>query len=146
MKPWPCCVDSKTWATVQKLARPLPNAPFDPSQIKQVLVNLAKNAMHAMSKGGVLTFQTGATSEEVWVSLSDTGRGIPEDQLNRIYEPFFTTKKKGSGLGLMIVQRIVRAHQGRIGLESRVGKGTTFRVWLPLRDRSTRLLDAHLHD
>ena len=133
--------------TVQeKLARPLPNAPFDPSQIKQVLVNLAKNAMHAMSKGGVLTFQTGATSEEVWVSLTDTGRGIPEDQLNRIYEPFFTTKKKGSGLGLMIVQRIVRAHQGRIGLESRVGKGTTFRVWLPLRERSTRLLEAHLHD
>lgn len=133
--------------TVQeKLAAHLPNALFDPAQIKQVLVNLAKNAMQAMSKGGVLLVQTGATADEVWVSLSDTGRGIPEEQLNRIFEPFYTTKKKGSGLGLMIVQRIVRAHSGRIELDSRVGKGTTFRVWLPMRERQTRLLEAGKHD
>lgn len=134
--------------TIQiNLAHPLPEAPFDPAQIKQVLVNLAKNAMQAMAKGGVLTVQTGATPDEVWVSLSDTGRGIPEEQLNRIFEPFYTTKKKGSGLGLMIVQRIMRAHRdSRIELDSHVGKGTTFRIYLPLRERQTRLLESGRHD
>jgi PAS domain S-box-containing protein len=130
----------------EKLARPLPTAPLDAAQMKQVLVNLAKNAMHAMSKGGVLTVQTGAALDEVWVSISDTGRGIPAEQLNRIFEPFFTTKKKGSGLGLMIVQRIVRGHGGRIEVDSRVGRGTTFRIWLPMRERQTRLLEARVHD
>ena len=74
------------------------------------------------------------------------GGGIPQEQINRIFEPFYTTKKKGSGLGLMIVQRIVRAHGGRIELESQVGRGTTFRVWLPLHERKPRLLEAPLHD
>lgn len=126
----------------EKLAPDLPNAPLDAAQMKQALVNLAKNAMQAMGKGGVLTVQTGATEDKVWVSLSDTGRGIHQDQLNRIFEPFFTTKKKGSGLGLMIVQRVVRGHNGRIELESHEGKGTSFRVWLPLHERGTRLLEA----
>jgi len=88
--------------------------------------------MQAMNRGGDITVQTGATPENIWVSVTDTGCGIPEDQLNRIFAPFFTTKKKGSGLGLMIVQRIVRDHGGRIDLESAPGKGTTFRIWLPL--------------
>jgi PAS domain S-box-containing protein len=127
-----------------ELARHLPQAPLDPAQLKQVLVNLIKNAMQAMSRSGLLRVQTGATGEEVWVSVSDTGGGIPHEQLNRIFEPFYTTKKKGSGLGLMIVQRIVRAHGGRIELDSRVGQGTVFKVWLPLRDRQTRLLEARL--
>lgn len=127
---------------VEQLANNLPEVMFDPAQIKQALVNLAKNAMQAMGKGGILTVKTGASSEEVWVSISDTGRGIPEEQLNRIFEPFFTTKKKGSGLGLMIVQRIIRGHGGRIELESRVGRGTVFRICLPLQQRQTRLLEA----
>jgi PAS domain S-box-containing protein len=126
------------------LAPHLPHAPLDPAQIKQVLVNLIKNAMQAMSSGGLLTIRTGTAGEEVWVSISDTGGGIPHEQLNRIFEPFYTTKKKGSGLGLMIVQRIVRAHGGRIELDSRVGQGTTFKVWLPMRERQTRLLEARL--
>lgn len=130
----------------ERLAAPLPHSPLDPVQMKQVLVNLARNAMQAMSKGGVLTVQTGVAGDEVWVSLTDTGRGIPQDQLNRIFEPFFTTKKRGSGLGLMIVQRIVRGHGGRIELDSRVGRGTMFRIWLPLHERQTRLLEARLHD
>ena len=73
--------------------------------------------------------------------MSDTGGGIPPEQINRIFEPFYTTKKRGTGLGLMIVQRIVRAHGGRIELESRVGRGTTFRIWLPLHERRPRLLE-----
>jgi two-component system, sporulation sensor kinase E len=125
-----------------RLARQLPDAPIDSQQMQQVLVNLVKNAIQAMTKGGTLTIQTGETSEGVWVSVIDTGGGIPQEQLNRIFEPFYTTKKKGSGLGLMIVQRIVRAHGGRIELESQVGRGTTFRIWLPLHEPKPRLLEA----
>jgi PAS domain S-box-containing protein len=120
----------------------LPLAPLDPTQMQQVLVNLVKNAMQAMTKGGTLTLQTGEGSDGVWVGVSDTGGGIPQEQLNRIFEPFYTTKKKGTGLGLMIVQRIVRAHEGRMELESQIGRGTTFRVWLPLHERRPRLLEA----
>lgn len=134
--------DNRGQKIEEKLARPLPDAWIDPAQIKQALVNLMKNAMQAMGKGGVLAVQTGAGVDEVWVSISDSGRGIPQEEFGRIFEPFYTTKKKGSGLGLMIVHRIVESHGGRIELESRVGKGTTFRVRLPLRERSTRLLEA----
>jgi PAS domain S-box-containing protein len=129
-----------------RLARQLPLTPIDPTQIQQVLVNLIKNAMQAMTKGGTLTLQTGEGPDGVWVSVADTGGGIPPEQLNRIFEPFYTTKKKGSGLGLMIVQRIVRAHGGRIELESQVGRGTTFRIRLPLHERKPRLLEAPAHD
>ncbi|HSH93827.1 MAG TPA: ATP-binding protein [Roseimicrobium sp.] len=126
----------------EKTARGLPLVPLDPAQIKQVLVNLVKNAMHAMTRGGELTLQTGYGQDSVWVTVADNGAGIPPETLSRIFEPFFTTKKKGSGLGLMIVQRIVREHGGRVELESQVGRGTTFRIWLPLKVRAPRLLEA----
>jgi two-component system, sporulation sensor kinase E len=129
-----------------KLQPRLPFAPLDSTQMQQVLVNLVKNAMQAMTKGGTLTLQTGEGSDGVWLSVADTGGGIPQEQINRIFEPFFTTKKKGSGLGLMIVQRIIRAHDGRIELESLLGRGTTFRIWLPLHERKPRLLEAPMHD
>lgn len=124
----------------EKLARRLTTVPVDSAQIQQVLVNLMKNASQAMTKGGVLTLQTGENPDGVWFSVADTGGGIPQEQINRIFDPFFTTKKKGTGLGLMIVQRIVRAHGGRIDLESHVGRGTTFRIWFPFNDRPRRLL------
>ena len=124
-----------------KLARNLTATPIDATQMQQVLVNLVKNAAQAMTNGGTLTLQTGENADAVWVSVADTGGGIPQEQINRIFEPFYTTKKKGSGLGLMIVQRIVRAHDGKIELESHVGRGTTFRVWLPLHERKPRLLE-----
>ncbi len=130
----------------QKLASSLPLAPMDSAQIQQVLVNLIKNAMQAMTKGGTLTLTTGEGADGVWFNINDTGGGIPQDQINRIFEPFYTTKAKGTGLGLMIVQRIVRDHGGRIELESRVDEGTQFRVWLPLRDRKPRLLAARLQE
>jgi PAS domain S-box-containing protein len=129
-------------AVKTRLNSRLPLAPLDGTQIQQVLVNLIKNALQAMTKGGTLTLQTGEGSDGVWASVTDTGGGIPQEQINRIFEPFYTTKKKGTGLGLMIVQRIVRAHGGRIDLESRVGHGTTFRVWLPLHEPKPRLLEA----
>lgn len=121
-----------------KLTRHLTLVPVDAAQVQQVLVNLVKNASQAMSKGGTLTLQTGESpADGVWVSVTDTGGGIPQEQINRIFDPFYTTKKQGTGLGLMIVQRIVRAHGGRIDLESHVGRGTTFRIWF----RPTRLLE-----
>jgi two-component system, sporulation sensor kinase E len=135
-------MDNRGLHTRLNLARSLPLAPIDPTQIQQVLVNLVKNALHAMTKGGTLTLQTGEGADGVWISVADTGGGIPQEKINRIFEPFFTTKKKGTGLGLMIVQRIVRAHGGRIELESHVGRGTTFRIWLPLHERKPRLLEA----
>ncbi|HVV00975.1 MAG TPA: ATP-binding protein, partial [Verrucomicrobiae bacterium] len=125
-----------------RLGRQLPDGPMDPTQIQQVLVNLAKNAMQAMTRGGTLTIQTGEGSDGLWVSVADTGGGIPGEKLNRIFEPFYTTKKKGTGLGLMIVQRIVRAHGGHIEVESQEGRGTTFRIWLPLHQRRPRMLEA----
>jgi two-component system, sporulation sensor kinase E len=124
-----------------RLARRLTAAPVDATQMQQVLVNLIKNAMQAMTRGGMLTLQTGEGADGVWVSVVDTGGGVPQEQINRIFEPFFTTKKKGTGLGLMIVQRIVRAHGGKIELESHAGRGTTFRVWLPLHEHRPRLLE-----
>jgi len=139
-------LDNRGIDVKSRLARQLPMTPIDSAQLQQVLVNLIKNAMQAMTKGGTLTLQTGEGSDGVWASVTDTGGGIPQEQINRIFEPFYTTKKKGTGLGLMIVQRIVRAHGGRIELESQVGRGTTFRVWLPLHERKTRLLEAPARD
>ncbi len=135
-------LDNRGVTIKTKLARQLVATPIDPTQTQQALLNLMKNAMQAMTKGGTLTLQTGENNDAVWVSVGDTGGGIPQEQINRIFEPFYTTKKKGTGLGLMIVQRIVRAHNGGIELDSHVGRGTTFRVWFPLKDKKPRLLGA----
>lgn len=135
-------IDNRGIVLQEKLARQIPDARMDPIQIQQALVNLIRNALQAMTKGGILRLQTGQSSENVWVTVADTGSGIPADQVKRIFEPFYTTKKKGSGLGLMIVQRIMRDHGGGIELESRLGEGATFRLWLPLHERGPRLLPA----
>ena len=134
-------IENRGVAVKTRLSRNLTATPVDATQLQQVLVNLVKNAVQAMTTGGTLTLQTGETGDSVWVSVADTGGGIPQEQINRIFEPFYTTKKKGTGLGLMIVQRIIRAHNGRIELESHVGRGTTFRLWLPLPERKPRLLE-----
>ena len=92
-----------------------------------------------------MAVQTEAGEDGVRVTVADTGRGIRQEDINRIFEPFYTTKKSGSGLGLMIVQRILQDHGGRIEVQSHEGKGTTFRIWLPLHERPPRLLEAR-HD
>ena len=134
--------DNRGQAVKLEFAKALPLAVFDAAQIKQSLINLMKNSMHAMSTGGELTIKTGEGGGGVWVSLTDTGGGIPQEQIKRIFEPYYTTKEKGSGLGLMIVQRIVRDHDGRLELVSHGGKGTTFRIWLPQEERRQHLLEA----
>ncbi len=134
--------DNRGQAIKLEFAKALPLAVFDAAQIKQSLINLIKNSMHAMSTGGELTIKTGEAGGGVWVSLTDTGGGIPKEQIKRIFEPYYTTKEKGSGLGLMIVQRIVRDHDGRLELMSHGGKGTTFRIWLPQEERRQHLLET----
>ncbi|MCW5556586.1 MAG: PAS domain-containing protein [Verrucomicrobiae bacterium] len=120
---------------VTRLGRGLPDVSMDSAQIKQALLNLVKNAMQAMTRGGTLTLSTGRTLEHVWIAVSDTGAGIAADQLGRLFQPFYTTKARGTGLGLMTVQRIVRDHRGEIDVDSEVGRGTTFRLQLPHRKR-----------
>ncbi len=107
----------------------------DRGQLEQVLVNLAVNAADAMPEGGRLGVRTGrGEGDEAWLEVTDSGQGIPEDVRDRIFEPFFTTKGRhtGTGLGLSVVHGIVTEHSGRIELDSTVGRGTTFRVVLPL--------------
>jgi two-component system NtrC family sensor kinase len=107
-----------------------------PSQINQVVMNLVVNAAHAMGETrGRITIRTGASDQEVWLEVADTGSGIAPETLKRIFEPFFTTKPvgKGTGLGLSLSYGIVHRHGGRIEVDSVVGQGSCFRVSLPVR-------------
>lgn len=112
----------------------VPRVPSLRDQLKQVILNLCLNSVEAMPKGGKLLLQTRhmAQSNEVLVSISDTGAGIEPNDLRRIFDPFFTRKEGGTGLGLFITHEIVQRHQGRIDVESVLGKGSTFKVWLPI--------------
>ena len=105
------------------------------SQLNQVFMNLLVNAAHAIEERGTITIRTGRQGEEVWVEIADTGKGIAPEHLKRIFDPFFTTKPigKGTGLGLSLSYGIIQKHHGRIEVHSEVGKGTTFRVWLPVK-------------
>jgi PAS domain S-box-containing protein len=106
---------------------------LDAGQMKQVFLNLITNAAHAMPNGGTLSLRTARVGDEVAVSISDTGGGMPPEIRDRIFEPFFTTKPvgQGTGLGLSISLGIVREHGGRIAVESQAKRGSTFTVWLP---------------
>ncbi|GMR19467.1 MAG: hypothetical protein BMS9Abin36_0062 [Gammaproteobacteria bacterium] len=104
------------------------------SQLNQVFMNLLVNAAHAIEQRGTITIRTNTEGEWVWVEISDTGKGIDAEHLKRIFDPFFTTKPvgTGTGLGLSLSYGIVNKHGGRIEVDSEPGKGTTFRVWLPV--------------
>ena len=118
-------------AIEQYFASDLPMVQVDQDKFKQVVLNLCKNAVEAMPEGGTLTVQVHNSGAQVQVEIADTGTGIP-DSIN-IFEPFITTKKEGTGLGLPIVRQIVDAHGGTLTYRSEPGKGTTFVVVLPLR-------------
>jgi PAS domain S-box-containing protein len=108
----------------------LPQVQFDPLLLRQVLLNIAKNAIEAMPAGGTLTFSSGRDHHRVWVRISDSGEGIAPEIMDKIFLPFYSTKPKGSGLGLAISQTIVTAHQGEISVESRPHQGTGVTVFL----------------
>ena len=118
----------------------VPAVAIDANQMKQVFFNILRNALQAMPGGGRLALGIEADDRSVSVSVRDTGSGIPEAEFRRIFEPYHTTKKNGNGIGLMIVQRIVRDHGGLVEVASKPGEGTVFRIVLPLADRRTRLL------
>jgi signal transduction histidine kinase len=111
----------------------LPAISADPGQLTQVLVNLVANAIHAMPEGGTLTIMTGSDVDAVFFTVADTGTGMTEEVLNRIFVPFFTTKgdAQGTGLGLPVVHGIVTSHGGTINVESSPGKGSRFTIRLP---------------
>lgn len=113
---------------------------LDKDQIKQAFFNIIKNALQAMTEGGILRISVGVSDNFMVVSFRDNGPGINPEDFSHIFEPYYTTKKGGSGLGLMIVQRIIQDHGGRIDVHSEPGLGTTFTVFLPLDERRTRLL------
>ncbi len=122
---------------VRKLDARLPTLVADASQLHQVLINLMVNAVQAMPEGGTLTITTRGDVEKVFFTIEDTGIGISEEALNKIFLPFFTTKDadQGTGLGLSVVDDIVKGHGGEIFAESVLGKGTAFHVSIPI-DRS----------
>jgi len=105
-------------------------------QLQQVFTNLILNAQQAMSEGDILTIATRVSSDTVEISFTDTGCGIPPENLDKIFDPFFTTKMdwKGTGLGLSVSYEIIQNHQGRVKVESEVGKGTTFIIYLPVNE------------
>ena len=105
---------------------------IDPEQVKRVFVNIFKNSLQVMNNSGQLTVGGQVESDRVEIMVSDTGPGIPAEDLERIFDPFFTTKEKGVGLGLSIVKKIVGSNGGEITVESEVGKSTTFTIFLPL--------------
>ena len=113
----------------------LPRVECRPSQINQVFMNLLVNAAQAIPQKGRITLKSGCADEQVWISVSDTGSGIPPEIMARIFDPFFTTKPvgKGTGLGLSVSYGIIEKHGGRIEVASQPGEGTTFTVRLPTR-------------
>ena len=114
-----------------KQAADLPEVEHDSDRIHQVLLNLLLNAVQAMEGAGTIRVKIGSRDGCASVTVSDTGRGIPEDQLAHIFRPFYTTRGNGTGLGLSLARRIVEDHHGRISVTSEVGKGTKFEVLLP---------------
>lgn len=116
----------------QSLKSDIPASSFDPRQIKQVLINVAKNAVEAMPQGGKLDITTDMEGQMIKVIVTDTGKGIPSEKLQDIFNPFVTTKPKGTGLGLAISRKIIEDHGGSIEIKSKVGEGTTCIVKLPI--------------
>lgn len=118
----------------------LPNVALDANQIQQVFFNLIKNALEAMKDGGALAIALDADDRDVSVTVRDDGMGMTAEQLAHLFEPYRTSKEKGTGLGLMITKRIVTAHGGTIAAESAPGEGTTFTIVLPRLERRIRAL------
>jgi len=114
----------------------------DRNQLKQVFFNLMKNAMEAMQPGGRLNIKVRADDDSVYVAIADTGNGIRADELAKLFQPYHTTKVSGHGLGLMIVQRIMRDHGGHVGIESKEGIGTVVTLQFPQKHRRVRMLQS----
>src|SRR6202011_3241387 len=104
--------------------------------------NVIKNSFEAMKSRGILRIRTNMDDSHVIVRFTDSGGGISAENLSRVFEPYFTTKSSGTGLGLLIVRRIVREHGGEMSIESSEGKGLTLTIRLPHVDKRVRMLEA----
>jgi len=124
-----------------KLQRNLPKVDLDEKYMKQALINIIKNGVAAMNQGGTLKIVTREDQGFVHIDISDSGIGMSEEQLSKIFEPYYTTKEFGSGLGLTVVYKVVREHNGEVSVHSRENQGTTFTISLPIPDSEKRLLD-----
>ena len=122
-------------ADVNKEYGEIPEVECLPSQLNQVFMNLLVNASYAIEERGAITIRTGKEDAQVWIEVADTGKGIAPEHLSKIFDPFFTTKPvgKGTGLGLSVSYSIIQTHHGNINVTSEVGKGTTFRITLPVK-------------
>jgi signal transduction histidine kinase len=126
----------------QELRADLPLLQLDREQIKQVFYNVIKNSLEAMKRHGTLRIRTDLDDTHVMVSFVDTGGGMSAENLGRVFEPYFTTKPSGTGLGLLIVRRIVREHGGELSIESSQDKGLTLTIRLPYIEKRIRMLEA----
>lgn len=116
---------------VQQFAAALPDIPFDTDKLKQAFMNVVLNAMEAMPEGGTLTVSAIRTADKICIKVADTGIGIPEEDLARLFEPFFTRKTRGTGLGLANAKRVLEEHGGSVSVASTLGEGTAVSMWLP---------------
>ncbi len=121
----------------------IPEMYIDSDRLYESFVNIIKNAIEAMPNGGKLRIESHLNDNLVTVGFRDTGYGIPEDIIPRIFEAYFTTKENGSGLGLMNVYKVIKDHRGRIDVESKVGEGTVFTITVPLRRRRLQLPESN---
>ncbi|MBS7615086.1 histidine kinase, partial [Candidatus Bathyarchaeota archaeon] len=120
-----------------------PTLMLDPLLMRRVFVNLFTNAVQSMPNGGKLTVSAFKGKDSVKIYVSDTGVGIPEENLGKMFTPLFTTKAKGQGFGLAVCKRLVEAHGGTINVESEVGKGSTFVISLPLEGQSSKEINQN---
>jgi PAS domain S-box-containing protein len=125
---------------VEDFADELPLLRLDEKYIKQAVLNIVKNAISAMPDGGTLSVATRRHGDEVLLRISDTGEGMSEEVLNKIFEPYFTTRNFGSGIGLTLVYKIVKEHMGDISVVSQEGKGSSFAILFPIPQREQHLL------
>jgi two-component system, sporulation sensor kinase E len=126
----------------QELRSDLPLLQIDRGQMKQAFYNVIKNSLEAMKRRGILRIRSDMDDTHVLIRFIDTGGGISAANLSRVFEPYFTTKPSGTGLGLLIVRRIVREHGGELSIESSEGKGLTLTIRLPYIDKRVRMLEA----
>jgi len=122
------------------LAKANPQILMDERYMKQAVLNILKNAISAMPDGGMLRVQTVQKGNELLLKISDTGIGIPDEHMEKIFEPYFTTKDFGSGLGLTLVYKIVKEHMGDIEVNSKVGEGTSITLRFPVPQKEKRLI------
>jgi signal transduction histidine kinase len=115
-----------------ELQEDLPAILMNDKEMKQLLLNLSRNGLEAMSSGGLLTIRTSRQESNVQLVITDTGPGIPKEQQDKIFQPFYTTKERGTGLGLPVCYSIVKKHDGSMNIDSEMGQGTVITITLPV--------------